>query len=612
MAMLDPHSCADLSQGQVRAVQLELRVDFEKKILEGEATLILAEPSRGGPLDLDTRGLAIESVQLASDLGGDTQDRSGGGRADSGLALAFTLHAPPNGAEWMGERLRVELPKGAKSVVVRYRTSPDASALQWLEPAQTAGGVHPYLFSQCQAIHARAVVPLQDTPRARMTYAARLHVPRALKSRMSARSLGRSDSRFGAAWACDAFEMPQAIPPYLLALAVGDLAERAITKRSSVVAEPSQLDAAAWEFAEVGAMMDAAEKLFGPYAWERFDLLLMPPSFPYGGMENPRLTFLTPSLLAGDRSLANVVAHELAHAWTGNLVTNADANHFWLNEGFTVYAERRILEALSGRAASELHAAIGRHELEEAITDFAKTPELTRLRNDLVGTDPDVAYSQVPYEKGYLFLRALEESEGRAAFDRFLHAWIERHSFQSVTTDAFLTLVREQLPGVESRVPLLAWIDGAGIPEHAPRAESERWFEVKRSVESISRGELPTATQAASFTPAELLLLLQSLPASLTAETCAELDRLFALREKQSVELRCAFLCIAVRAAMPGADGRARELLLTTGRMKFLRPLYGALSARGETRQFARTLFAEASSRYHPIARAVLAPLVGA
>ena len=607
MARLDPHSYADLTQGKVHALKLELRVDFAARTLQGEATLLLESPSKGGPLDLDSRSLQISAIYaLASDL--ELVDPTLATSPGAGQ-LPFQIVPASADQAWMGERLCVQLPKGARGFTVRYQTSPSASALQWLEPKQTKGGKHPFLFSQCQAIHARSVVPLQDTPRARLTYEAALHVPRRLNSRMAAKSLGRQASRFGNDHACDSYAMPQAIPPYLFALAVGELAEAKLNERSSVIAEPSQLAAAAHEFEAIPTMLEAAEKLFGPYAWDRFDVLVMPPSFPYGGMENPRLTFLTPSVIAGDKSLVNVVAHELAHAWTGNLVTNSDGNHFWLNEGFTVYAERRILEALEGRDASELHAAIGRHELDEALGHFAKTPALTKLRTDLTGIDPDEAYSQIPYEKGYFFLRAVEESEGRAAFDRFLRAWITCHSFESVTTDAFLALIRAELPGIDARVPLLAWIDEPGLPANAPQPKSPRWFELKASAQHASE-KLPSIDAAAKFTPAELLLFLQSLPANVDAKTCAAIDALFGLREKQSFELRCAFLVAALRAGLPDAPERAKDVLLSIGRMKFLRPLYKGLAARAETKAFAQQLFAEASPRYHPIARAVIAPLL--
>src|SRR5205814_6890854 len=260
------------------------------------------------------------------------------------------------------------------------------------------------------------------------------------------------------------FAMPQPIPPYLLAFAVGDLAAREISPRCAVWAEPPVADAAAFEFAGVERMLLAAEALFGPYEWDRYDVLVMPPSFPYGGMENPRLTFVTPSLLAGDRSLANVIAHELAHAWTGNLVTQATANDFWLNEGFTVYAERRILEALEGRDRSELHAAVGRQDLSNALRRFEARPELTRLRNVLAGIDPDEAYSTVPYEKGYLLLRHLEETVGRTRWDAFLRDYLDRFRFQSLATQDFLDFLEKRLPGVVERAGVLRYVDSPGIP----------------------------------------------------------------------------------------------------------------------------------------------------
>ena len=320
MARLDPHSYADDTQPRTRAFDWKAVVDFPARVLHAEVTLHFAGPAAGGPLDLDTRALSIEAV-----LG------------PRGTALPHTLHpADPI----LGRRLEIAVPAGAESIHIRYFTSPEASALQWLTPEQTLGKKHPYLFSQCQAIHARSVLPCQDTPSIRQTFTASLDVPLELRAVMAAAPRTREVQ---GGRAIERFAMPQPIPPYLFAFAVGDLASKDLSPRSRVWAEPGQLEAAAWELAQVEEQLGAAESLFGPYDWERFDLLVMPPSFPYGGMENPRLTFLTPSLLAGDRSLVNVVAHELAHSWTGNLVTSSNAEHFWLNEGFTVFAERRIL-----------------------------------------------------------------------------------------------------------------------------------------------------------------------------------------------------------------------------------------------------------------------------
>jgi aminopeptidase N len=359
MSRRDPHSYADDTQPVTEHLSWRARVDFPTRTLSAEATLRFREPAvAAGPIDLDTRNLVIEKVFDAN-----------------GLALPFTLSEPDS---ILGTRLRVELPAGARQLTIRYRTSPGASALQWLEPAQTAGGKQPFLFSQCQAIHARSVIPLQDTPRLRIRYRAELTVPSQLRGLMAAAHVARSDQ---GAEAVETWDMPQPIPPYLLAFAVGDLAFRDVGPRTRVWAEPGIVDKAAWEFSEVESMIATAESLYGPYDWDRFDVLTMPPSFPYGGMENPRLTFLTPTLLAGDRSLVNVLAHELAHSWTGNLVGSDNAEHFWLNEGFTVFAERRIIEALSGTEVTALQAAIGRRDLDSSRADMpADTPFRSRSR----------------------------------------------------------------------------------------------------------------------------------------------------------------------------------------------------------------------------------------
>ncbi|HEY1585497.1 MAG TPA: M1 family aminopeptidase/hydrolase, partial [Polyangia bacterium] len=445
----DPHSYADDAQPTVTHLTWHVEVDFATRTLGCVAELALR--GDGGAIDLDTRDLTIESVD------------------DGVTPLRWELAAAQ---PILGARLRVEL--GAARVVrVRYRTSPSASALQWLTPAQTAGGRHPFLFSQCQAIHARSLVPLQDTPRVRITYDATLKVPAGLRALMAAADDGASAS--GSRW-----KMPQPIPPYLLAFAVGELEGRDVGPRSRVWAEPAVVEAAAWEFAGVDDMLTTAERLFGAYDWERFDILTMPPSFPYGGMENPRLTFLTPTLLAGDRSLVSVVAHELAHSWTGNLVSNASAEHFWLNEGFTVFAERRIVEALYGAETCALQAALGRRSLDEAIERFSAQPELTRLRTKLDGVDPDEVFSEVPYEKGYLFLRAIEEAVGRVAFDRFLRAYVSEFRFGAIDSDDFARLCERELPGALAKVDGRAWLDGAGLPASAPTLRAAKLEAVER------------------------------------------------------------------------------------------------------------------------------------
>ena len=573
MARPDPHSHTDLTQPRQKHLVWKAEVDFAARTIHATATLRF---DRGGaPVDLDSRGLAVESVTSVD-----------------GRPFPFEL-GPSEPI--LGERLRVTLAPGVDTCVIRYRTGPDASALQWLEPEQTAGGKAPFLYSQCQAIHARSVVPLQDTPRLRITYEAELTVPAALRGLMAA---GAVDREVRSDKAVERYRMDEPIPPYLFAFAVGDLASRDIGPRSRVWAEPSVVVGAAHEFAGVDRMLTSAEALFGPYPWGRFDLLVLPPSFPYGGMENPRLTFLTPTLLTGDRSLVNVVAHELSHSWTGNLVSNATAEDFWLNEGFTVFAERRILEVLEGPEMLALHAAVGRQALDEAVANFRDRPQLTRLRTRLQGVDPDDAFSQVPYEKGFLFLRALEDAVGRPAFDRFLRRYMEAFRFQSVTTEELLELIQTELPGALEAVNAPEWIDGEGVPAGAPVARSSRL----EAVEAL-KTELP-APAAKEWSPWEWQVYLNHLPRPSPPELMTALDRRFNLTEAANPEVLVAWLTVAIRSGYPPAVRRAETLLGEVGRMKYLKPLYAALIAGPGTRSLAEAWAQRYRRRYHVIAAA--------
>lgn len=585
MARLDPHSHHDSEQAETESFELRVRVDFEQRLLEGEVSLTLAASDarrRGGALDLDTRDLELRSVQDGA-----------------GQPLPFELARPD---AVLGARLRVLLPPDTARVTIRYRTSAEASALGWLAPEQTASKQHPYLFSQCQAIHARSIVPLQDTPRRRVTYGAVLDVPEELTSLMAARFIERRAG--GPGRALDRWEMPQAIPPYLLALAVGKVQSRELSPRVRVWAEPSVIAAAAREFDGVEPMIEAAERLFGPYDWERFDLLVMPPSFPYGGMENPRLTFLTPTIIAGDRSLVNVVAHELSHSWTGNLVSNASAEHFWLNEGFTVYAERRIIEATLGHEEAELQAAVGRKELLRVLDELAPHPELTRLRGHLDGIDPDHAFSIVPYEKGYLMLRAIEEREGRARWDAFLQSYMRAYRFKALTTEEWLEFLERQLPGAAERAGVAAYLHAPGLPADAPVPRSERLD----GVLALPPG-VPERARGASLTPLEWRLYLDHMPRPTSAALCAELEARFALSQSQNAEIVSGWLELALESGYEPAVPRALEFIGEVGRMKYLKPLYKALLEHPAMRAAASAAYQRHRDGYHPIARHVVESL---
>jgi leukotriene A-4 hydrolase/aminopeptidase len=584
MPRLDPHSYFDTDQPRTRHLDLDIAVDFARKRVTGQVTLVLDRPS-SGPLDLDSKGLAIASV-----------------RTDAGPPISYEL-SPEEPI--LGSRLRLMLPPGTGKVVIAYETGPDAIGLQWLAPEQTAGGRHPFMFTQFQPIHARSMIPCQDSPMVRATYHAAVTMPEALTAVMSA---GPQDAPAGSAPGTRTmvFDMPQAIPSYLIALAVGDLASRDLSPRARVWAEPATVEEAAWEFAGVEEMIVRAEQLFGPYEWDRYDMLVLPPSFPYGGMENPRMTFLTPTLLAGDRSLVDVVAHELAHSWTGNLVTNATMDHFWLNEGFTVWAERRILEALHGEGAAAASWSIGQTALAEAIARFGADSPFTVLRTHLEGVDPDDVYSSVPYEKGSLFVGLLERTVGRKRFDRFIRAYIERFHFTSITTEELMAFLEEQLPGVAAKVGAEEWLGRPGLPANAPVFRSASLEALTSLAEGWATGARPAAGQLATWSPGELLVYLQHLPRQLDAASCRWLDETLNLTSRGNYEILVEWLTIAAGSDYEPVFGRVREVLMKVGRMKYLRPLYGALGKHPRTRKLGREIFAAAAPTYHALSRRVV------
>ena len=577
----DIHSYSNPEQIRVRHLDLDCDVLFDRKILKGTATLSVQRRVDSGapPLILDTSKLHIEKVEVSEENGSYAQTIFEVGASDPVLGAPLTITMPP-----AATRVRIE-----------YSTSPEASALQWLDPPQTAGKKQPFLFTQSQAIHARSWIPLQDTPGVRLTYSAHVSTPKELLAVMSAGNdpdaSRTGEYRFRQRWP---------IPSYLIALAVGDLQFRPMGNRTGVYAEPSVVERAAKEFDDTEKMLRAAQDLYGPYRWGRYDLLVLPPSFPYGGMENPSLTFATPTILAGDKSLVSLVAHELAHSWSGNLVTNATWSDFWLNEGFTVYVERRILEKVYGRPREEMEAVLGHQELER---EMAKLPERDQILHiDLKGRDPDDGVTSVPYEKGALLLRSLEQTFGREKFDAFLREYFNHFQFQSITTGIFLDYLKKHLPNGNTQIPLDEWLYKPGLPASAPRPASDAFEKVAAQAKAWVAGEMAVSKiETSGWSTQEWLHFLKALPAELGPEKMRELDRAFSFTRTGNTEILDEWLVMAVRNRYEPAYARLSEFLESVGRRKYVKPLYEELAKTPEGKARAAAIYKKARPGYHPI-----------
>jgi leukotriene A-4 hydrolase/aminopeptidase len=577
-AQRDPHSYSNPDQVRVEHIALDLAVNFAQKQLAGTATLRLRNEANANTLILDTHGLTIRKVTT----------QPGNGAAQFKLAPADPI---------FGSKLEIPIKPDTQSVAIEYATSPGARALQWLEPAMTAGKKHPFLLSQSQAILARSWVPCQDTPGVRFTYDATIRVPTTLLAVMSAENPQARNEQ-----GVYQFRMPHPVPSYLLAIAVGDLEFRPFDTRSGVYAEPSVIEAAASEFTDTPDMMAAAEGLYGPYRWGRYDLLVLPPSFPYGGMENPRLTFLTPTVLAGDRSLVSLIAHELAHSWSGNLVTNATWNDFWLNEGFTTYFEHRITEKLYGREYSEMLWLLGVTEVQEELKTLPAADQ--HLYVNLAGRDPDEAPTLV-YEKGALFLRLLEETAGRERWDKFLRAYFDKFAFQPMTTRIFVDHLKASLPDVVQKVNIDQWIHGPGLPQNAPQPQSAAFANVEQLAKAFAAGGPATAIDPTKWSSHERVHFIQSLP-TLTPQRMAELDARFKFSESGNNEVLSAWLEKAIDARYKAAYPAIERFLTVQGRRKFLRPIYEKLAKNPEDLAFAKRIYSQARDTYHPVSQATI------
>lgn len=584
---MDIHSHCQPERARVTHASLDLEIDPMQKEIRGSVVLSLDRREVEAPLVLDAKGIAVESVK----------------GSDGGDRLWQLGPEDPN----LGSALSIELAFADTSVRVAYRTTGRSEALQWLEPDQTADRAAPFLFTQGESIFTRTWIPLQDSPGVRITYDARVRGPSGSTVLMSAERAGQdADGAFR-------FRMDRPIPPYLIALACGKLEFRKISERCGVWAEPSVVDRAREEFADTERMVQAAESLFGPYRWGRYDLLVLPPSFPFGGMENPCLTFVTPTVIAGDRSLVSLIAHELAHSWSGNLVTNATWSDFWLNEGFTVYFEGRIMERIYGAERAKMEAQVDLADLEREMKELPPGDQILHI--DLKGRNPDDGVTGVPYTKGALFLSRIEEIFGRGRFDRFLRSYFDAHAFRSIDTEQFVTYLEKVLLAQDRdlarQIDLAKWLGQPGIPEDAPRAQSKALADVDRQIERLGQGAAPAELETRGWVTHQWLHFLEGISGKLDADAMAKLDAEFRFTSMGNAEVLDIWLRLAIANGYAPADARLEEFLETVGRRKYLEPLYKELAKTEGGLARARAIYAKARPRYHALATSTIDAVLG-
>lgn len=590
----DSHSFSEPNKVQAVHLDLDIEVDFEAKIISGHASYQLDNKTGATQVIFDSRGLDIQKVTL--------------GDANSIEELKFELGSKD---PLKGQALSITIPKDAKQISIFYATPPGAAALQWLDPVQTAGKKQPFLFTQGQAILTRTWIPCQDGPGMRFTYNAKVKVPANLMAVMSATNPTELNEN-----GIYNFEMKQAIPAYLMALSVGDLRFKEIGKETGVYAEPSVLDAAVYEFGDMQNMLEAAEELYGAYRWERYDVVVLPPSFPFGGMENPRLTFATPTILAGDRSLTALIAHELAHSWSGNLVTNETWDDFWLNEGFTVYFERRIMEKLYGESYAKMLGLLGYQDLKHSLETLGEDSDDTKLKLALTGRDPDDGMTDIAYEKGCFFLTNIEQNVGREKMDNFLKTYFDTYAFKTMTTERFVEYLKAELVGedkeLEAKLNIDGWIYSPGIPAEMKVPMSDRFTLVGEQIKSWEAGTAPEElTGSSDWTTHEWLHFIRHLPKGMDLVQMAGLDQAFKFTDSGNSEIQAAWFEHVIAHEYTAGYASLEAFLNRVGRRKFLSPLYKALAQTEKGKQMGRRIYADARANYHSVSVGTIDEILG-
>ncbi len=580
------HSYANIDEVHTSHLDLNMNVDFEQKVIKGQATHTIVNSYNSKRFIVDVKDLTISKVTL-------------------GLKRTPATFRISESHPVFGSALEIDITAETKLVHIHYLTSSKSEAVQWLSPQQTANKTHPFLFTQGEAILTRTWIPCQDTPKNKISYSARVEVPKDLLAVMSAENLNKKNDL-----GLYNFKLNQPIPTYLIALAIGNLEFDQIDNRTGVYAEPALLKASVDEFKDTGKMLDAAEGLFGKYMWGRYDIIVLPPSFPFGGMENPRLTFATPTIIAGDRSLTALIAHEMAHSWSGNLVTNATWDDFWLNEGFTVYFERRIMESLYGKEYSNMLALLGKQDLDAELVNLTNAGQAddTKLKLSLKDRNPDDGMTDIAYEKGAALLTLIEQTVGRDKFDPFLTKYFEVYRFQSITTEDFIQHVEDNLLKPNNVVLNLdEWINQPGLPDNCPIVESDKFINVEKLLKECLDGK---SIETSQWSTHEWLHFLRNFPATLTESQMIDLDKQFNFTNSGNAEIAAAWYEHVITNEYKQGYDALEQFLIRVGRRKFLTPLYKKMKEGKNTQTMALSIYGKARPNYHAVSTLTLDELL--
>ncbi|MGB0934144.1 MAG: M1 family metallopeptidase [Lishizhenia sp.] len=590
----DSHTYSNLNEIRTEHLHLDLDINFDNKTIYGVARHKMNNSGTEQAI-FDVAGLDIQKVTLGK---------------EKEIQTEYTLgnEDPTHGAP-----LTIKVNRNTEFVNIYYKTTAKSNALDWLEPELTTGKKLPFLYTQGQAILTRTWIPVQDSPSNRITYSANVKVPSNLMAVMSA-SNPTSKNESGSY----SFEMKQAIPCYLIALAVGDLSYASLGDNCGVYAEPELIEASKYEFEDLPKMIDAAEALYGAYQWEIYDIIVLPYSFPFGGMENPRLTFANPTLISGDRSSTSVIAHELAHSWSGNLVTNATWNDFWLNEGFTVYFENRIMEAIYGKKTADMLIHIEYQELENSIEAMMKeNPKDTRLKLELSNRNPDDGMTDIAYVKGAFFLKTIEAAVGRSKFDEFLNKYFTEHAFQTLTTEDFIGYLNKHLLEKEKiTFNTDEWIYGEGLPQNIAKVSADGFSKIQNlAVQFMDGKDISADLKRDNFIMQEWLGFIRKLdPSKLTPENLRTLDKMVDFKGWGNAEIMEEWFGLGIQVGYTDIIPEMDAFLCKVGRRKFLTPLYSKLAYSSHKElniELGRKIYAKAKVNYHAVSKGTVEEILG-